>query len=147
MKQTKLFNLLFPIWLLGLFPLMWLIIIPGNFIIDSLVLIVCLFILKINSKKEFYKKNILKIYLFGMLSDFIGAGLIALLFFGFRIGIRGDELYLTIPSVIITGLLIYIFNYKISFKNCEPKIRKRLSLIFAIVTAPYTFMIPISWIY
>ena len=132
MKQTKLFNLLFPIWLLGLFPLMWLIIIPGNFIIDSLVLIVCLFILKINSKKEFYKKNILKIYLFGMLSDFIGAGLIALLFFVCRIGIRGDELYLTIPSVIITGLLIYIFNYKISFKNCEPKIRKRLSLIFAI---------------
>lgn len=147
MKKTKLFNLLFPIWLLGLFPLMWLIIIPGNFIIDSLVLIVCLFILKINSKKEFYKKNILKIYLFGMLSDFIGAGLIALLFFVFKLGTRGDELYLTIPSVIITGLLIYIFNYKISFKNCEPKIRKTLSLIFAIVTAPYTFMIPINWIY
>ena len=57
MKQTKLFNLLFPIWLLGLFPLMWLIIIPGNFIIDSLVLIVCLFILKINSKKDKSKEN------------------------------------------------------------------------------------------
>ena len=63
-KEIKLYNVLFPIWLLMLFPVCWLFIIPGNFIIDSLVLIISMYALKINDKKQFYKKNILKIFIF-----------------------------------------------------------------------------------
>lgn len=146
-KSNKLYNLIFPVWLLRVFPLMWLIIIPGNFIIDSLVLIISMYILKIDSKKQFYKKHIFKVYLFGMLSDLIGVAYMFLLMFVFQTVNRGDELILTIPGVLVSASLIFIFNYFISFRKIDKKERIKLSLIYAIITAPYTFMIPLDWIY
>jgi len=38
--QTKLYNVLFPIWMFYFLPtVVWLILLPGNFLIDSLVLL------------------------------------------------------------------------------------------------------------
>jgi hypothetical protein len=133
--------------MLILFPLAWLIIIPGNFIIDSLVLIFSMMILKISEKKLYYKKFILKIFLFGMLSDIVGTLFMFIPQFLFELGIMGDEFYITIPGLIISSGLIFVFNYFITFKNLDKKIRLKLSLIFAIATAPYTYLIPTSWIY
>ena len=148
MKQEKrLYNVLFPFWMILLFPEVWLIVLPGNFIIDSIVLIISMFALHMADKKQFYKKNILKIFGIGMLSDIIGSAYMLLLVLGFQIGRMGDELYLTLPALVISGVLIYILNYFISFKKCDRKERIRLSLIFALVTAPYTFLIPSSWMY
>ena len=48
----KLYNVLFPFWILLLFPQVWLIVVPGNFIIDSLVFLVSMLILKITEKKH-----------------------------------------------------------------------------------------------
>jgi len=39
-KDIKLYNILFPLWMLLLFPQAWLIVLPGNFIIDSLVFLI-----------------------------------------------------------------------------------------------------------
>ena len=61
-NSVKLYNVLFPFWMLLLFPQMWLVILPGNFIIDSLVLIIGMSALKIADKKQWYKKHILKIF-------------------------------------------------------------------------------------
>lgn len=141
------YNVIFPVWLLWLFPIIWLIVIPGNFIIDSLVLLFSMYILRINDKKQFYKRNILKIYIFGMISDIIGSLFMALLMLVFNIGITSDELYLTIPGVLVSSVFIFIFNYFITFRKLDKKNRLKLSLIFAITTAPYTFMIPLNWIY
>lgn len=147
MKKTKLYNVLFPFWMLLLFPQLWLIVLPGNFIIDSLVLLASLCILKISDKKQWYKKHIVKIFAFGMLSDIIGAAYMLFLMLAFEVGRMGDELYLTIPALIISAVLIFIFNYRITFKNAEKELRCKLALIFAIVTAPYTFLVPSSWLY
>ena len=146
-KKLKLNNIIFPVWLLWLFPIVWLIVIPANFIIDSLVLLACLYILKLSDKLIFYKKHILKIYLFGMLSDIIGSIYMFLMMFIFKTATTGFELYLTIPGVVFSGVLIFIFNYFITFKNIDKKDRLRLSIIFAVVTAPYTFLIPFNWLY
>lgn len=143
----KLNNVIFPIWMLWLFPLVWLIIIPSNFIIDSLILIISMKLLKINNKKSFYKKHIFKIFLFGILSDIIGSLYLIIMFFGFNVGKMGDELYLTIPGIIVSSIMIFIFNYYITFKKIEKKERMKLAVIYAIVTAPYTFLIPISYMY
>ena len=145
---TKLYNVIFPFWMLVLFPYFWLIIFPANFIIDSLVLIAAMFVLKIEGKKMWYKKHIVKIFSFGMLSDFIGALymlLIMLLFENFGLAI--DDLRLTLPALVISAVLIFVLNYFITFRKSEKIIRQKMSLIFAIVTAPYTFLIPISWMY
>ncbi len=146
-KELRLYNVLFPLWLILLFPQTWLIVLPGNFIIDSLVLIVGMFIWKIAEKKQWYKRYIIKIYLFGMLSDMIGAGYMLLLMLCFDVGRMGDEFYLTVPALVISAALIFIFNYFITFRKEEKQLRVKVSLLFAIVTAPYTFLVPSSWIY
>ena len=56
-KNVTLYNVIFPFWMLYLFPVMWLVIIPSNFLIDSLVLIISMFALKIADKKQFYKSQ------------------------------------------------------------------------------------------
>ena len=145
-KETRLYNVLFPLWLLIFIPQAWLIILPGNFIIDSLVLIISMAVLKFTDRFQFYKKHIFMIFGFGMVSDIIGAGLMLLANFAGISG-RGDELYITLPATIITAALIYIANYYVTFRKLEKPSRFKLALIFAIVTAPYTFLIPLSWIY
>ena len=146
-RPFRLYNVLFPFWMLMLLPQLWLIVIPGNFIIDSAVLLISLAILKITDKKQWYKKHILKIYAFGMLSDVIGSAYMLLLMIGFEVGSMGDELYLTLPALFISAALIFVFNYFITFKKTDKKLRLKLSLIFAIATAPYTFLVPSSWLY
>ncbi len=146
-SSMKLYNVLFPFWMILLFPLVWLIVLPGNFIIDSLVLLVSMLILKITDKKQFYKKHIFKIYAFGMASDIIGAAYMLFMMIVFEVGNMGDEPYLTVPALIMSAALIFVFNYFITFRKIEKKQRLQLSLIFTIVTAPYTFLIPSNWLY
>ena len=146
-KNIKLYNVLFPFWMLLLFPQMWAIVLPGNFIIDSIVLIISMFALKMTEKKQFYKRHIFQIWGFGMLSDIIGAAYMFLLMWAFEVGSMGDELYLTIPALIISATLIFVLNYFVTFRKSDKALRLKLALTFAIVTAPYTFLIPSSWLY
>lgn len=151
-KKTgvKLYNVIFPLWILLLLPAAWLIVLPGNFIIDSIVLLISMLILKIEDKKACYKEHIWKIYGFGMLSDIIGSAYMLLVEFVFegRIGgALGDGLALTLPALVISAVLIFAFNYYITFKNIDKKLGFKLSLTFAVVTAPYTFLIPTRWLW
>jgi len=145
-RNKYLYNVMFPVWMLMLFPIAWLVIVPSNFIIDSLVFVISMYVLKIENKKQLYKKNILKIFAFGFLADIIGSLLLLSMTF-LNISVTGDEWYLTIPALFISSVLIFVFNYFVTFKKLDTKNRLKLSLIIAIVTAPYTFLIPISWIY
>ena len=145
--DTKLYNVLFPFWMLLLFPQVWLIVLPGNFIIDSIVLIISMFILKISEKKQWYKRHIFKIFGFGIISDIIGSAYMLLLMMVFEVGGMGDELYLTIPALIISAVMIFVFNYFVTFRKDDKVLRFKLSVIFAVITAPYTFLVPSSWLY
>ena len=145
-KQTKLYNVLFPVWMLMLFPQMWLIVLPGNFLIDSLILLLGMYALKLTEKKTFYKRHILIIFSFGLLADVVGAAFMLLMTY-FEFGTMGDEWYLTLPAVCISAVCIYLLNYCITFRKEDCQIRFRLSVLFAVATAPYTFLIPSSWLY
>lgn len=68
-KEIKLYNMIFPLWSFYLFPIGWIIILPANFILDSLVFVLALSLLKVPEKKEKYKKCILRIWGYGFLSD------------------------------------------------------------------------------
>ncbi len=145
-KSVRLYNILFPIWMLFFFPVVWLIVLPGNFIFDSIVLLLAMAALKITERKAFYKRHILKIFAFGMLSDFIGAGFL-LLMIRLELYTFDTELLLTIPAVIISAVMIFVFNYFLTFRGLDAPMRFKMALIFAIATAPYTFAIPSSLIY
>lgn len=146
-KDVRLYNVLFPFWMLMLFPTVWLIVLPGNFLIDSLVLLIALRCLGIDEKKLWYKRHILKIFTFGMLSDLVGAAYMLLMMMRFDVGNMGDELYLTLPAIFLASTLIFLSNYYITFRKVEKPLRLKLALTFAIVTAPYTFLVPSSWLY
>ena len=146
-KDVRLYNVLFPLWMLLLFPVTWIVVIPGNFIIDSIVLIVAMSILHFENKKEFYKTSIVSIFSIGIISDLIGSAYLLIMMMFFELGNMGDEWYLTVPALLIAAVFIYILNYYVSFKACDKKTRIKLALTFAIATAPYTFLIPSRWLY
>ena len=142
------------------------IVLISNFIIDSLVYLISLKKLNIENKKEKYKKSILKIWLFGFLADIIGVIPMFIVNFITNIPMQTDtrrwitdnfvnavtynpfqnilSLLWVILCVGISMFCIYKFNYKISMKNIEieDEKKKKISLIMAIVTAPYLFLIP-----
>ena len=51
-NQTKLYNVIMPIWLLVIFPFTWIIILPLNYLIDTLVLRLTMKHLNIENRKE-----------------------------------------------------------------------------------------------
>lgn len=149
MKQheVRLYNVLFPFWMLLLFPQMWLIVLPGNFLIDSAVLLISLHVLKAADKKLWYKRHILPVFGFGLLADGIGAACMLVMMILFEVGHMGDELYLTLPALAMASVMIFILNYFITFRKADKPLRTKLALTFAIATAPYTFLVPSSWLY
>lgn len=157
-KEVTLYNVMFPIWFLIVFPVAWIVILPANFIIDSIVLLISIKLLKLVNRKEFYKHTILKVWLIGFASDFIGAGILFLTTDG--TGPWSEYLYsvswnpfdnwyallLVASAVLVSGIFIYIGNLKYSFKNMEAQLRhkKILALVLAIFTAPYIMFYPSS---
>ena len=128
-----------------LMPTAWIAVLPINFIVDSLVILITMKAIGVKYKGKMYRKSILKVWLFGFVADMIGAG--ALLGAMYADIFRGDEIYITLPAMLIAALFIFIFNYKISFKEYDKATRLKMAINLAIFTAPYTFLIPISWIY
>lgn len=169
-KEIRFYNVLFPLWFLLIFPITWLVVLPANFLIDSTVLLIILKILKEQHILECYKKIIIKVWMFGFLADFIGAGLMCLTqinIFAEESNIRDWWLqYITNPVaynpldnpysflyvvlvITLAAVFIYIFNLKFSLKNLETDIaaKKRIALSLAISTAPYILLYPSQLLY
>ena len=155
-NDIRLYNVLFPIWFLFLFPQLWLIMLPVNFLVDSLVVFLSALRQKLEHPFTLWRKSILPVWIIGFVSDLIGAGLTVLLSYGFgmlsRLGIETPNLILfpgttliSIPGLILAGILIYLLNLKFSFKESglEPQQILKLCLHLALWTAPYTMLIPI----
>ena len=69
----RLYNLIFPIWIFWMVPsLLWLLL-PANFLWDSLVLLAAAGWLRLQGKKELWKRSIVKVWLIGFAADFAGA--------------------------------------------------------------------------
>ena len=149
-KTVKLYNVIMPIWLIFLYPtILWLFILPLNFLIDSLVVLIVKRVRKIESCRRVWQSSILKVWIFGFLSDFVGAGVVLLMelllcevidtykFPGLTL--------ISLPGVLVAGVLIYLFNRYISFRRCELERAdvKAMALWLAIATAPYTMLIPV----
>lgn len=167
-KSTKLYNIIFPIWFLLFFPPVILLTLAGNYIIDSLVIIVCFSVYKLADSgfnlKTFYKESILKVWGYGFLADFIGAAILFLLgMCGERFGLSYEltsaicydpfsqplAVIIILGAVLVSAVFIFLFNYKCAFKNLieEKTLRFKIALTIAIVTAPWTFLLPTKWFY
>ena len=143
----RLYNILFPIWFLLFIPITWVVVLPANFVIDSLVILITMKMIGVKFKKRMYKESILKVWGFGFLADIIGAAFLFVTMWILELAIPGEDyLYLAI-AVLISAVFIFIFNYRVSFKGYDKRTRFRMALSLSILTAPYTFLIPLNWIY
>ncbi|MBQ8539123.1 MAG: hypothetical protein IJ433_05690 [Ruminococcus sp.] len=172
-KDVKLYNMILPTFmLLTMHPLMWVLSLTGNFIIDSIVLLLASLVVFKKFDGKFYKKNILKVWGLGFLADLIGAGY---LFLGGAVGYsyinRFDEpidsfMYnlmdgmndtlnhsdivtaysvgFMISAMLVAAVAIFLMDYFMVFKNSGLTKKQGViaSLMFAILTAPYTYFLP-----
>lgn len=157
-KEVRIYNVLLPIWMLIFFPTTWIVVLPGNFVIDLLVLGIALREMHVDNLKECLKKSILKVWLLGFAADFIGAAPMFIPVFadweiGSDLGINpfgsiGAFLWTT-ACIIIAAVCIYWFNKKIAMKKCDITDiqRRKASLAMAIATAPYLFYFPSQLLY
>ncbi len=156
-REAKLYNVIFPMFLIALHPYLMLPFAVANFIIDSAVILICFKLLHCDGIKLLYKKTCLKVWLLGFSADFIGAGLLWIIS-SLAYNIGGDltfslqynpyrnpyALVITIATVLLCGALIYVFNRWISFRKVDLTLTQKriISLAMAVVTAPYLFLIP-----
>lgn len=169
-NSIKLYNLIFPIWLLWLIPITWIIVLPANFLIDLLVVVLTMKYLKVQDIKMNAKSVIFKVWIFGFIADFIGTAsmfMANVIDFNYETQL-GKWWYNNISNavsynpfesiysvlwvtvcVIITAFLIYLFNYKFCLKesNLDNEQKKKLALSLAIFTAPYLFYLPTVWFF
>jgi len=169
-KNNTLYNLIFPVWMLLLFPPVWLIVLPANYAVDLLVTRLAMKYLKIEDRKEKAKKVIVKVWIFGFLADIIGvmpmlAATVMHIDYSSGFGKWWNEnivrsinmnpfrsfegILLTIFCITLAGMFIFIFNSKISFKSDDftKYERKMLSAALAIFTAPYFLLVPTTLLY
>lgn len=160
MKQTRLYNVIFPIWMLFLFPQVWLIALPGNLLIDCCVVFCTLLSLRHAHKWAVLKKIWWKIWLFGFAADFVGIALLmpAMFMTGYlpepwdswvepvmyNCWKSPLALFWTMAAVALSGLCIYFFD-KLAMRKCDlltDRERHLVALWLAIFTAPWMFFIP-----
>jgi hypothetical protein len=165
-KETRLYNILLPIWLLVLFPQTWLIVLPGNLAVDCLVLFLTLTALKHTGRGAVLKALWWKLWLLGFAADAVGVLWMVLGLLPAWVGqALGRDISLwekslgylahnpflhpaaflwTLAGVALAGVCIYFFD-KRAMGPC-PLLTHRekhiTALTMAIVTAPWLFFLP-----
>lgn len=155
-KKIVLYNVLFPFWALFLLPWLptWPILLAGNFLIDSVVLLFAMTYWGYPNRVKTWKSSILKIWVIGFVSDILGA----LLTFGLTYvllalgGYYGDMLcfpvcqLLALPGIVLAAILISILN-RLSFRRTPLEAGQihKLCFALAVFTAPYTMLLPTEW--
>ena len=157
-RNTKLYNVIFPIWLLIIVPPMWALILPINYAVDFAVLFYTFRHLNIENPKDKAKKVIIKVWLCGFVADFMGAMLMMVsnsaagnTRFHKMVGRAMYNPFKNIYAfgwvamcVVVTAVLIYLLNYNYCLYNLklEKIYIRKIALSMAVFTAPYLFFIP-----
>ena len=150
-SSIRLYNVMFPIWFFYFFPVVWVLILPVNFAVDSLVILLSARCQKLTEIKGLWKKHILPAWGIGFLSDLLGAALIFGIYLptaessALNVHFFPGATLISLPGVALAGVLIYFLNKKLTFRRSEldPAVIHRLCLHLAIFTAPYTMLIPL----
>lgn len=167
-QDVTLYNVLFPIWMLWIFPQTWLIVLPVNFAIDLLVVALTMKGMQLTDVRQNAKSVILRVWLMGFVADFIGTALMFLVNIVEFPGALGAWWYDHMTNAVsfnpfssgyaflfvtfcvaVSAGCIYWFNRKFCLNKAalDERQRHKLSLSLALLTAPYLFYFPSAWIY
>jgi len=154
-REIKLYNLIFPMWGIYffslVFPYFYILLLPANFIVDTVMLFLLFALLKLPGKKALYKESIWKAWGFGFLADILASGVLvgihmtgALPFNPYLPVSTVAAFVFTTVGVVMAGILIYFFHRKWVWKDIaiEEGQKKKVALGMAILTAPYLMYLP-----
>ena len=161
--SLRLYNVLFPIWILIFFPQVLAIVIPGNLIVDAAVLLIALAAMRHRAKGAVLRRCWWKVWLLGFAADLIGAAWMVLGWFVTSWvpsldSSLGKILYnpfghpaaflWTAAGVAIAGWFIFLLDRRVfrSVPELTSRQSTRLALTFAIVTAPWLFFLPLYYL-
>ncbi len=99
----------------------------GSFIIDSVVLLISMFVLQIENKTTFFWKHIWGIFFLGGIINLISLAILNVI----NISMLGFLAF--IPKIILFGGLTFIGYYLIIFRKDDVNVRQKMSLIYAII--------------
>ncbi|MPN57422.1 hypothetical protein SDC9_205116 [bioreactor metagenome] len=138
----------------------------GNFVIDSVVVMICYYIFHVRNIENiklctFYKNSILKVWLLGYVADLIGVFACVIVSFlpylvfsvtGFNNTpyytddfVLGCNIVIMVIGMIVASWFIYYFNYNNIFHFIEYKpLRKKIAIMIAIATTPWTLLLQID---
>ena len=160
-KQTRLYNMILPVWLILAIPSpLWLAVLPGNLLVDCLVLFLTLTALRHARKGAVLKRLWWKLWLLGFAADAVGVawmflGLLGYIPFGAawentvshaaHNPFHNPWAFLwTLAGAALSGVCIYFFDRR-AMKSCElltGREKHITALAMAIATAPYLFFVP-----
>jgi len=148
-KDIKLYNVFFPIWLIMMIPPFVFVVAAVNLVIDGAVILIMLRRDKVSMERNKLMASILGAWGFGMLADYIGMLMLLILAMNFRFpdvyNIWTDPLSLAVYVAVIAvvGWGIYKFNYHMFLKKgLDRGISRKIGVAMGIITAPWTFLIP-----
>lgn len=162
MKKTRLYNIILPVWLILAIPSpLWLVILPGNLIVDCAVLFFTLLALKHAQKGAVLRRFWWKLWLLGFAADAVGVAWMFLGLLGYiPFGTAWEDtvshaahnpfhnpwaFLWTLAGVALSGVCIYFFDRR-AMKSCgllTGREKHITALVMAIATAPYLFFIPV----
>ena len=162
--EIKLYNVLFPLWFLIWIPsYLWLLLIPLNYILDSIV--TWYTIRELPDAKHFCLKHSWKICIAGFLSDLLGSAILLIItqlsyeFSSEALEKIADGItfnpfnniasfMICMIAVVFSGALIYLIDRKILYKaQLTLEQANKSAKWLALITAPYLFMIPSGLLY
>lgn len=157
-KKLRLYNLLFPVWMLIWWPsALWLILIPLNYALDALVL--HLHLPAELDRRAFRRAHAWKICLAGFVGDFLGSALLfgvyalwpshALTYdIAYRPYGSPGALAVTLAAIALSAAAIYWLDRAVlRHSGLNPEAARRAALSLAVWTAPYLFLFPSGVLY
>lgn len=154
-REIRLYNVIFPIWILWMLPPAWLVVLPGNLLIDGAVLFLSLTALKCPDRGARMRWLLPPFWICGFLADFAGTVWMCLGLFVSELS-GGWNLYCplehpaafvwTFSAVALSSACIYALDSFFLRGELSPlpeRERRRTALTMAVVTAPWTFFIPL----
>ena len=158
-KDLRLYNLILPVWLLLAMPQLWVVVLPANFFIDLGVLWLTMKHLGIENRRAVWGKTIRRVWIWGFLADFVGAGMMLVWNIwdvtdsGFLMSVnynpfqRLDAFLWVTACVAVTGLILYLGNRRFCLKDLPvtPEQRNSLAWSLSVFTAPWLFYLPTAW--
>ena len=144
-SDIKLYDMVFPPWIFLLYFPECATVLAASFILLCFTLPVSLFIFRIPKKLSSFIKHLLPTYLFSVLCTYLGVGVMLLIESQIPLIFYHElEIIMTTSMLIIITALIFIANLFVVFRRLDSPKRLGMSLMLAILTAPYIYVLPVN---